>query len=126
MPDKDFSIFLELASTTNGKKDFATVSGYNSIVQQIQHVCRTQQNELPSKMTFGSKLYDYIYLPNIDKGVINLTTQAAIKNGVPKLSKVNVNLSYFSTNIIKFDVTFSMFDGVKTQSNMYCNIEVPL
>ena len=126
IPDKDFSIFLETASTTNGKKDFAVVSGYNSIVQQIQHVCRTQQSELVSDTKFGSRLYEYIYTPNIDKGLINLTTQAAIKNGVPKLSQVNANLSYYSDTIIKFDVTFSMFDGIKSQSNMFCSIEVPL
>lgn len=126
MKDKDFSIFLETATTTNNTKDFAVVSGFNSIVQQIEHVAKTHQNELISDMKFGSKFYDYIYSGNLDRSLINLSFSSAVQAALPSLSNVKVNMSYYSDNLIKFDVYFSLYDGIKKQENIYCNIEVPL
>lgn len=126
MKDKDFSIFLETAITTNNTKDFAVVSGFNSIVQQIEHVAKTHQNELISDMKFGSKFYDYIYSGNLDRSLINLSFSSAVQAALPSLSNVKVNMSYYSDNLIKFDVYFSLYDGIKKQENIYCNIEVPL
>jgi hypothetical protein len=126
MATKDFSIYFEPSVTTNSKVDISTVSGYNSIVQQIQHVARTQQNELISDMSFGSKIYDYIFQGNVDRTLINITMAAAIQSSIPRLSNVKAQMSYYSTDLIKFDVYFSTFDGVNFQKNSYCSIEVPL
>lgn len=126
MKDKDFSIFLETATTTNNNKDFSVVSGFNSIVQQIEHVAKTHQNELISDMKFGSKFYDYIYSGNLDRSLINLSFSSAVQSALPSLSMVKVNMSYYSETLIKFDIYFSLYDGIKKQENIYCNIEVPL
>lgn len=126
MKDKDFSMLLETVSGANSTKDFALVSGFNSIVQQIEHVAKTHQNELISDMKFGSKFYDYIYSGNVDKSLINVTFAAAIQTALPNLTNVKVNMSYYSDALVKFDVYFSLYDGIKKQENVYCNIEVPL
>ena len=126
MATKDFSIYFEPSVTTNNKVDISTVTGYNSIVQQIQHVARTQQNELISNMNFGSKVFDYMFQGNVDKTLINITMAACIQTNVPRLSNVKAQMSYYSTDLIKFDVYFSTFDGVNSQKNSYCSIEVPL
>lgn len=126
MASKDFSIYFEPSVTTNSKVDISTVSGYNSITQQIQHVARTQQNELVSNMNFGSKIYDYIFKGNIDRTLINITMAASIETNVPRISDVKTQMSYYSTDLIKFDVYFSTFDGINSQKNSYCSIEVPL
>ena len=126
MAMKDFSIYFEPTVTTNNKVDISTVSGYNSITQQIQHVARTQQNELIADMNFGSKLYDYIFQGNVDKTLINITMAAAIQTNIKRLSNVKAQMIYYSPSLIKFDVYFSTYDGVNSQNNSYCSIEVPL
>lgn len=126
MATKDFSIYFEPTTTSNSKVDISTVSGYNSITQQIQHVARTQKNELIADMNFGSKLYEYIFQGNVDKSLINITMAAAIQTNIPRISNVKAQMSYYSENLIKFDVYFSTFDGVNSQKNSYCSIEVPL
>lgn len=126
MKNKDFSIFLETVPSINNKKDFAVVSGYNSIIQQIEHVAKTHQNELISDMKFGSKFYDYIYSGNIDRNLINLTFESAIKSSIKNITNVRANMSYYSNSLIKFDVYFSLYDGIKNQENIFCNIEVSL
>jgi len=128
MDKKDFSIYFEPAATNTNKVDVALVSGLNSITQQIQHVARTQKNELIADMNFGSNFYDYIFTGNNNSttGIMDISFAANIKSGVPRISNVKSQMIYYSPSLIKFDVYFSTLDGVQSQKNSYCSIEVPL
>ena len=128
MDKKDFSIYFEPAATDTNKVDIAIVTGTNSIVQQIQHVARTQKNELVADMNFGSNFYDYMFTGNSrnNTGTLDISFASNIKYGVPRLSNVKSKMSYYSPSLIKFDVYFSTLDGVQSQKDSYCSIEVPL
>ena len=48
MGTKDLNILGTKVITANNKKDISLVNGYNSYVQKIENICRTQKGEIPS------------------------------------------------------------------------------
>ena len=124
MQNTDFSILLEKIPTTNSTTDIAMVSGYNSIVQKISHLFNTNKGELTSDKNFGSDYYVYIFDPVSNKEVLENTMSHYIQASIQGVTDVTVELFSYTQNLLQFQVKFGYFDGIKLQSNIYCNIEV--
>jgi len=124
MQNTDFSILLEKIPTTNSTTDIAMVSGYNSIVQKISHLFNTNKGELTSDKNFGSDYYVYIFDPISNKEVLENTMSHYIQASIQGVTDVTVELFSYTQSILQFKVKFGYFDGIKLQSNIYCNIEV--
>ena len=124
MQNTDFSILLEKIPTTNSTTDIAMVSGYNSIVQKISHLFNTNKGELTSDTNFGSDYYVYIFDPVSNKSLLENTLSHYIQASIQGVTSVTVELSSYTQNLLQFQVKFGYFDGIKLQSNIYCNIEV--
>lgn len=125
MAIKDFSILLEKIETAGTKKDISVVSGYNAITQYIEHILKTQKGELISNMSLGSDYFTYVYGTN-DAGALETNLAAFIQAAIVKLSDVKVQLLSQSDQLFQFQVTFSIFDGIKFQKNATCFIEVEI
>jgi hypothetical protein len=125
MAIKDFSILMEKIETARTKKDISVVSGFNAITQYIEHILKTQKGELISNMSLGSDYFTYVYGTN-DVGVLELSLAAYIQAAIVKLNNVKVKLLSQSNQFFQFQVTFSLFDGIKYQDNVSCLIEVEL
>jgi hypothetical protein len=126
MQPKDFSILFEKIPTTSNTTDIAMVSGYNSIVQKITHLFNTNKGELPSDQNFGSNYYVYLFDPVSNKSTLEKNMAYYIEASIQGVTNVLVQLSYYSQSSLQFKITFSYFDGLKLQSNIYCSIEVSL
>jgi len=124
MQNTDFSILLEKIPTTNSTTDIAMVSGYNSIVQKISHLFNTNKGELTSDKNFGSDYYVYIFDPVSNKSLLENTLSHYIQASIQGVTDVSVELFSYTQNLLQFQVKFGYFDGIKLQSNIYCNIEV--
>jgi hypothetical protein len=125
MAIKDFSILMEKIETARTKKDISVVSGFNAITQYIEHILKTQKGELISNMSLGSDYFTYVYGTN-DVGVLELSLAAYIQAAIVKLNNVKVKLLSQSNQFFQFQVTFSLFDGIKYQDNVSCLIEVEI
>jgi hypothetical protein len=121
----DFSILLEPVQTTADKRDISIVTGYNAFVQNIEHVLKTQKNEIVSNMNLGSDLYSFIF-GSADIPVLEFRLAAYIRAAVPKLSNVQVKLLTQTSTYLTFQIFFSFYDGIKIQDNLSCNIEVSI
>jgi len=126
MQNTDFSILLEKIPSTNSNTDIAMVSGYNSIVQKISHLFNTNKGELTSDKNFGSDYYVYIFDPISNKSLLENTMSHYIQASIQGVTDVTVELFLYTQSILQFKVKFGYFDGIKLQSNIYCNIEVNL
>jgi hypothetical protein len=126
MQNTDFSILLEKIPSTNSNTDIAMVSGYNSIVQKISHLFNTNKGELTSDKNFGSDYYVYIFDPISNKSLLENTMSHYIQASIQGVTDVTVELFSYTQSILQFKVKFGYFDGIKLQSNIYCNIEVNL
>ena len=126
MQTRDFSILFEKIPTTASTTDIAMVSGYNSIVQKITHLFNTNKGELPSDQNFGSNYYVYLFDPVSYKSTLEKNMAYYIEASIQGVTNVLVQLSYYSQSSLQFKITFSYFDGLKLQSNIYCSIEVSL
>ena len=126
MQNTDFSILLEKIPSTNSTTDIAMVSGYNSIVQKISHLFNTNKGELTSDKNFGSDYYVYIFDPVSNKSVLENTMSHYIQASIQGVTDVTVELFSYTQNLLQFKIKFGYFDGIKLQSNIYCNIEVNL
>ena len=124
MQTTDFSILLEKIPSTNSTTDIAMVSGYNSIVQKISHLFNTNKGELTSDKNFGSDYYVYMFDPVSNKSVLENTLSHYIQASIQGVTDVNVELFSYTQRLLQFKVKFGYFDGIKLQSNIYCNIEV--
>jgi len=122
---QDFSILLEPVQTTATKKDISLVSGYNAYVQYIEHILKTQKNELVSNMNLGSEYYSFIF-GNADIGVLQFELASYIQAAIPKLSNIQVRLIQQTNEELIFQVLFSFYDGIRMQKNLSCNIEVQI
>jgi phage baseplate assembly protein W len=122
---KDFSILLEPVTTSATKKDISLVSGYNAYAQYIENIMKTQKGELVTDMNFGTDYFTYIFGTN-DPGVLETNLSAYIAAAIPKITEVKVNLISQSNTTMDFQVFFSFYDGIKTQRNISCFVEVPL
>jgi len=126
MQPKDFSILFEKIPTTSDTTDIAMVSGYNSIVQKITHLFNTNKGELVSDQNFGSNYYVYLFDPVSNKSTLEKNMAHYIEASIQGVMDVIVQLYYYSQSSLQFKITFSYFDGLKLQSNIYCSIEVSL
>lgn len=124
MQNTDFSILLEKIPSTNSNTDIAMVSGYNSIVQKISHLFNTNKGELTSDKNFGSDYYVYMFDPVSNKEVLENTMSHYIQASIQGVTDVTVQLFSYTQTLLQFKVKFGYFDGLKLQSNIYCNIEV--
>lgn len=124
MQNTDFSILLEKIPSTNSNTDIAMVSGYNSIVQKISHLFNTNKGELTSDKNFGSDYYVYMFDPVSNKEVLENTMSHYIQASIQGVTDVTVDLFSYTQTLLQFKVKFGYFDGLKLQSNIYCNIEV--
>ena len=124
MKNTDFSILLEKIPSTNSNTDIAMVSGYNSIVQKISHLFNTNKGELTSDKNFGSDYYVYIFDPISNKSLLENTMSHYIQASIQGVTNVTVELFSYTQSLLQFKVKFGYFDGLKLQSNIYCNIEV--
>lgn len=124
MKNTDFSILLEKIPSTNSNTDIAMVSGYNSIVQKISHLFNTNKGELTSDKNFGSDYYVYIFDPISNKSLLENTMSHYIQASIQGVTDVTVELFSYTQSLLQFKVKFGYFDGIKLQSNIYCNIEV--
>lgn len=122
---KDFSVLFPKITTTNQVKDFAMVTGYNMIVQQIQQACLTQKGELMADPNFGSNYYSYKFAAGVSLGALESALKNSIQYGVKSIYNVKVKINYYSNSLVQFTVTFSTSSGVSNQV-MTCSIEVPL
>lgn len=120
---KDFSILLEPVNTIYTKKDISLVSGYNYVVQSIEHIMKTQKGELISNMDLGSDYFSYSFGTQ-DKSFLEINLAAYIQAAIPQVQNVQINMIYYSEDRLQFEVKFSLFDGVKSQNNISCFIEV--
>jgi hypothetical protein len=126
MQTRDFSILFEKIPTTASTTDIAMVSGYNSIVQKITHLFNTNKGELASDKDFGSNYFVYLFDPVSNKTTLEKTMAHYIEASIQGVMDVVVQLYYYSQSSLQFKITFSYFDGLKLQSNIYCSIEVSL
>lgn len=124
MQNTDFSILLEKIPSPNSTTDIAMVTGYNSIVQKISHLFNTNKGELTSDKNFGSDYYVYIFDPISNKSLLENTMSHYIQASIQGVTDVTVELFSYTQSLLQFKVKFGYFDGIKLQSNIYCNIEV--
>jgi hypothetical protein len=124
MQNTDFSILLEKIPSVNSNTDIAMVTGYNSIVQKISHLFNTNKGELTSDKNFGSDYYVYMFDPVSNQSVLENTLSHYSQASIQGVTDVNVELFSYTQRLLQFKVKFGYFDGLKLQSNIYCNIEV--
>jgi len=123
MAIRDFSILFEPVQTATSNKDISLVSGFNAISQYIEHVLKTQKGELISNMNLGADYFTYIFGTQ-DKAVLELNVASYIEAAIPQIRNIRTNLVYYSSDVLQFEVIFSIYDGIKTQNNVSCFIEV--
>lgn len=101
------------------------VSGYNAYAQYIEHIMKTQKNELVSNMNLGSEYYSFIFGTS-DIPVLELKLASFIEDAIPRLNNIKVFLLSQTPTRLSFQVNFSFFDGIKFQNDLSCFIEVPI
>lgn len=121
---KDFNILLEKVNTTSKLKDFGMVSDFNMYVQQIENVCKTQKGENIDR-NFGANLFTYLFDRQNKKFLIESSVSSAIMSSIPSIPSAKVSMVYSDDTVMRFQINFTIFDGVKTQ-NSACTIEVTL
>lgn len=123
---KDFSILLEKATTTASLKDISTVSGFNAYSQYIETVLKTQKGELVSNMNLGSDFYRYIFSGKGDYGSLEAALAAYIQSAITEFTEVQVKLEYASETTFQFFITYSVSNGINSQSKASTFIEVEI
>lgn len=125
MATKDLNILGLKVTTLNSKKDLSLVSGYNSYVQKIENICKTNKGELPSNINLGSDYYTFIFNPVGNKEIVETNLESYIKTAIYDLTNVSVNVITFTMSKIVLNVGFSVKTGL-TKQNLSCTIEVNL
>ena len=126
MPIKGFSILLEKITTNTNKKDIGIVSGFNAYSQYIENVCKTQKGELVSNMDLGSNYFNFIFNGKADVGSLESVMAAYIQTAIPSINKVKVKLQFSSETVFQFLITYSISNGINSQSDASTFIEVYL
>lgn len=122
---KDFNILGYKINTSSSKKDISVVTGYNSYVQKIENICKTQKGELPSDPYLGSDYYNLIFNPVSEKSFTEVNLNSYIKSAIPELINVDTFITYIDQEKLLLLVKFENSTYIKNQK-MECNIEVPL
>jgi hypothetical protein len=125
MSTKDLNILGLKVTTANSKKDLSLVTGYNSYVQKIENICKTNKGELPSNINLGSDYYTFIFNPVGNKQIIETNLEAYIKNAIYDLTNIVVKVASFTTSQIILNISFSVKTGL-TKQQLACTIEVDL
>lgn len=126
MAVRDFSILLEKINSNSSKKDLGMVSGFNAYAQYIENVCKTQKGEVVSSMDMGSNFFSFIFNGQADTGVLENSLAAYIQAAIPSISGVRVHTDYASDASFQFSVFYSVYDGIRAQSNAMTFVEVEL
>jgi hypothetical protein len=125
MPTKDLNILgLKVATPTN-QKSLSIVTGYNSYVQKIEHICKTQKGELPSDMNLGSDYFNFLFDPAGNKNFLQTNLENYIQAAVYEIRNVKVLVSSFTQTKIYLIVNFSLADSIKEQISS-CTVEVDI
>jgi hypothetical protein len=101
MDKKDFNILGLKINTGSSKKDIAYVTGYNSYVQKIEHICKTQKGEIPYSRSLGIEYYDLKFNSVVGKNVMQLKIQNNVKIDVIKNSTNDELLGGLRSRFIK-------------------------
>ena len=116
---------MSKVSTTNAKKDISLVSGYNKVVQQVEHASKVNRGELMADPFFGSSYYEYIFDGVSDISMMRVSIKNSIEYGIPDLINVSVELLENTEISLIFDVNFTLSDYINSQTDINCVIEVP-
>lgn len=125
MGTKDLNILGTKVITANNKKDISLVNGYNSYVQKIENICRTQKGEIPSAVNLGTNYFVFIFNPVGNKNTLESSIASNIRNSIVDLKNVSVIIKYYTDTFIKMDVTFSTKNKLESQE-IKSQIEVEL
>ena len=125
MATKDLNILGLKVTTSTNTKSLAIVTGYNSYVQKIEHICKTQKGELPSDMYLGSDYYNFIFDPAGNRNFLQTNLEHYIKSAVYELNNVKVQISSFTQTKIILNVSFSLANGISDQTSS-CMVEVDI
>jgi hypothetical protein len=115
MDKKDFNILGLKINTGSSKKDIAYVTGYNSYVQKIEHICKTQKGEIPYSRSLGIEYYDLKFNSVVGKNVMQLKIQNNIKNFVKEFDSVVAKTQYTTNDFLILDVYFELKKQLNTQ-----------
>jgi len=122
---RDFNILGYKINTTNSKKDLSLVTGFNSYIQKIEHICKTQKGELPSDSSLGSDYYAFLFDPVGNKNVLEINLEAYLKASIYDLTRVKVTVVYSDETKVLLNIKFGLRNFTKSQ-DAECLVEVPL
>lgn len=122
---RDFNILGYKINTSNSKKDLSLVTGFNSYIQKIEHICKTQKGELPSDSSLGSDYYAFLFDPVGNKNVLEINLQAYLKASIYDLTRVKVTVVYSDETKVLLNIKFGLRNFTKSQ-DAECLVEVPL
>lgn len=125
MPTKDLNILGLKVTTPTNQKSLSIVTGYNSYVQKIEHICKTQKGELPSDMNLGSDYFTFLFDPAGNKNFLQTNLENYIQAAVYEIRNVKVLVSSFTQTKIYLIVNFSLADSIKEQISS-CTVEVDI
>jgi hypothetical protein len=125
MPTKDLNILGLKVTTPTNQKSLSIVTGYNSYVQKIEHICKTQKGELPSDMNLGSDYFNFLFDPAGNKNFLQTNLENYIQAAVYEIRNVKVLVSSFTQTKIYLIVNFSLADSIKEQISS-CTVEVDI
>lgn len=125
MPTKDLNILGLKVTTPTNQKSLSIVTGYNSYVQKIEHICKTQKGELPSDMNLGSDYFNFLFDPAGNKNFLQTNLENYIQAAVYEIRNVKVLVSSFTQTKIYLIVNFSLTDSIKEQVSS-CTVEVDI
>lgn len=125
MPTKDLNILGLKVTTPTNQKSLSIVTGYNSYVQKIEHICKTQKGELPSDMNLGSDYFTFLFDPAGNKNFLQTNLENYIQAAIYEIRNVKVLVSSFTETKIYLIVNFSLADSIKEQLSS-CTVEVDI
>lgn len=123
MEKKDFNILGLKINTGASKKDISYVSGYNSYVQKIEHICKTQKGEVPYSRNLGIEYYDLKFNSVVGKNIMQLKIQNNIKNLVKEFDLVTAKTQYTTNEFLILDVDFELKKQLNKQK-LKCQIRI--
>lgn len=125
MPTKDLNILGLKVTTPTNQKSLSIVTGYNSYVQKIEHICKTQKGELPSDMSLGSDYFNFLFDPAGNKNFLQTNLENYIQAAIYEIRNVKVLVSSFTESKIYLIINFSLADSIKEQTSS-CTVEVDI
>lgn len=125
MPTKDLNILGLKVTTPTNQKSLSIVTGYNSYVQKIEHICKTQKGELPSDMNLGSDYFTFLFDPAGNKNFLQTNLENYIQAAVYEIRNIKVLVSSFTQSKIYLIVNFSLSDSIQDQTSS-CTVEVDI